>query len=769
MPVTNKIDFFVPAQMSGCVLWLDGMDPAGTGVAPSTGATISTWNDKSLSAKHATKGGTPTYVAGGGVNFNGSAFFYNLSFAQNLSQRSIFIVMQETTHPYTAGVFPLIPNPSTDNDWTNATSMTIETTNGLRFYGNVGSYSSDIGNSTQLVKAIYNDNMNATIGSGFLNGINATNVTAGYTAGTCSGYGVGARWSGSTSMTNGLSGIIYEIIFFNRPLIAIERLQVEGYLAQKWALTAGLPAGHPGLIRTYYVAAKSSTTIQRRPGITKTPYFKVFTPTSIGGCVLWLDAADSSTVTGTAPITAWTDKSGAGRTVTITSGPTYGTTSQRGKNTMYFSNNVITSSIASAVGTGDFTLVAVWYQYSAGTNTVLSLGTVASSSQSLGFSGNKYNFYQYGDANESDYSATTPSWVVQVGTRISSVKKIYINGNVGTTPASTSYNASVTTITIGKGDNFAITGEIGEILVYTGTMSDTNRQLLESYLTQKWGLTGSLPVGHAFYTNPGGGPQLGIVNTTITISGNQFYITDGLVYHLDAGNKRSYSGSGSTWTDLTGSGIAATLVGSPTYSSANGGSLLFDGSTQYATTASSIASISGTGTSWTIEAFIYYNATSSGGGPCIFTNYYTTGNLNIPQMLGAISPGANVAGVSNPAELQVGYYVRNNPNSSFYVTPEQTPLTSGNWYHIVGTFDRTNLKLYINNVLNNTTASTAGTLLANTAGYRIMTTWNTTDNPAGFWGGNLAILRLYSRALTADEVTTNYNSTRRPPSRFGLS
>lgn len=518
MPVLNKSDFFVPTQMSGCVLWLDGMDPAGTGIAPSTGATISTWNDKSVSAKHATKGGTPTYVAGGGVNFNGSAFFYNLSFTQNLSQRSIFIIMQENTHTGTSGVFPLIPTPSSGQDWTTTSGMTIETSSGLRFYGNIGSYTSDLGNPILLVKAIYYDSMNGTAGSGFLNGTNATNVTAGYTAGTCSGYGVGARWPGSTSMNSWLDGKVYEIIFFNRPLIAIERRQVEGYLAQKWGLTSGLPVGHPGLTKTYYVAGASTSTVLRRPGLTKTPYFKVFTPTSIGACVLWLDAADSSTVTGTAPITAWTDKSGAGRTVTITSGPTYGTTSQRGKNTMYFSNNVITSSIASAVGTGDFTLVAVWYQSSAGTNTVLSLGTVASSSQSLGFSGNKYNFYQYGDANESDYSATTPSLVVQIGTRISSVKKVYINGNIGTTPSSTSYNASVTTITIGKGDNFAITGEIGEILVYTGTMSDTNRQLLESYLTQKWGLTASLPAGHGFYTNPGGGPQLGIVKSTISMT-----------------------------------------------------------------------------------------------------------------------------------------------------------------------------------------------------------------------------------------------------------
>jgi hypothetical protein len=369
------------------------------------------------------------------------------------------------------------------------------------------------------------------------------------------------------------------------------------------------------------------------------------------------------------------------------------------------------------------------------------------------------------------------SWIIfSIGyqSNATSASNYTINGTVKTSTTSTAVNTSISATNQlwlnGNGSSTFDTGVyVAEMMHYNSVLTNSQRQQVESYLAQKWGLLRYLPTDHGFYTNPGGGPQLGIVNTTITISGNQFYVTDGLVYHLDAGNKRSYSGSGSTWTDLTGSGIAATLVGSPTYSSANGGSLLFDGSTQYATTASSIASISGTGTSWTIEAFIYYNATNSGGGPCIFTNYYTTGNLNMPQMLGAISPGANVSGVSNPAELQVGYYVRNAPNSSFYVTPEQTPLTSGNWYHIVGTFDRTNLKLYINNVLNNTTASTAGTLLANTAGYRIMTTWNTSNNPAGFWGGNLAILRLYSRALTADEVATNYNSARRPPSRFGLS
>ena len=36
-----------PLTISGCQLWLDGADPAGTGTAPANGATVSTWVDKS--------------------------------------------------------------------------------------------------------------------------------------------------------------------------------------------------------------------------------------------------------------------------------------------------------------------------------------------------------------------------------------------------------------------------------------------------------------------------------------------------------------------------------------------------------------------------------------------------------------------------------------------------------------------------------------------------------------------------------------------------
>ena len=240
---------FNPQTISSLVLWLDGRDPAGTGAAPSVGATVSTWIDKSTSAKNATAGGTPTYVSGGGINFNGSSWFSNTSFAQNLSQRSIFIIMQETTRPGTTGVFPLIPDPSSGLDYATTNGLTIETTNGLRFYGNSGGYQSDMGNSSLLVKAIYNDNMNVRAGSGFLNGSAATTVTATYTAGTCSGYGIGSRWNGASgiSASGALNGVIFEIMYFNSPLGVSDRQNIEGYLAQKWGLTGSLVAGHPSL------------------------------------------------------------------------------------------------------------------------------------------------------------------------------------------------------------------------------------------------------------------------------------------------------------------------------------------------------------------------------------------------------------------------------------------------------------------------------------------------------------------------------------------
>lgn len=60
-------------------------------------------------------------------------------------------------------------------------------------------------------------------------------------------------------------------------------------------------------------------------------------------------------------------------------------------------------------------------------------------------------------------------------------------------------------------------------------------------------------------------------------------IESNLIFALDPGNTKSYPGSGSTFTDLTTNQIQTTLVGSPTYSTDNGGNFLLNGTSQYIT------------------------------------------------------------------------------------------------------------------------------------------------------------------------------------------
>ena len=57
--------------------------------------------------------------------------------------------------------------------------------------------------------------------------------------------------------------------------------------------------------------------------------------------------------------------------------------------------------------------------------------------------------------------------------------------------------------------------------------------------------------------------------------------TDGLVLCLDAANTKSYSGSGTVWSDLSRGGNNGTLTNGPTFNSGNGGSIVFDGVNDY--------------------------------------------------------------------------------------------------------------------------------------------------------------------------------------------
>jgi len=238
-----------------------------------------------------------------------------------------------------------------------------------------------------------------------------------------------------------------------------------------------------------------------------------------------------------------------------------------------------------------------------------------------------------------------------------------------------------------------------------------------------------------------------VASSTFSTGFNKYRPTP-LVQNLDAGDVNSYIGPGSTtWTDTvlgTPFDFFATST-IPTYSSDAGGCIVFDAASgAYARSLSSPL----TANRWTVEVWHYWDGTNTGSNPCIMTERFTAGNIN--YALGALDGGTN-------SDLQAGYFVS---SGGWLVTPTGYSLSAGNWYHIVGTYDGTNIKLYINSALQQTTA--AGYVpLSSQSGINLMRRW---DNP-DCWGGKLAQMRLYRGALSATNITANFNAEK---SRYGL-
>jgi hypothetical protein len=232
------------------------------------------------------------------------------------------------------------------------------------------------------------------------------------------------------------------------------------------------------------------------------------------------------------------------------------------------------------------------------------------------------------------------------------------------------------------------------------------------------------------------------IGAGVEISSELVPVSADLQLYLDAGNPTSYPGSGSTWTDLVAA-KAFTLYNSPTYSSNNGGYLNFDpASTQWADATSLPSSLA----NWTVEAWHWYAGTNNNGSPCIVTEAFAGGPIN--YTVGNCTD-------SSP-NLQVGHW----DGSSFYPTPIGTILTAGEWYQVVGTFNGTANQLYLNGAFVSSTATTSAAQSVG-AGIRLMRRWDADQ----YWGGRLGIVRIYSAALTAEQITQNYNANR---SRFGL-
>jgi len=223
-------------------------------------------------------------------------------------------------------------------------------------------------------------------------------------------------------------------------------------------------------------------------------------------------------------------------------------------------------------------------------------------------------------------------------------------------------------------------------------------------------------------------------------------VTDGLVLNLDAGdiNSYSYPGSGTTWTDLSGQGNNATLTNGPTYSSADGGSIDFDGSNDFVTTSNQLdpaadGLFADSSSSWSVTSFFNSDTiasgqdaiTGKGGGTGTSATYVTFrdgSDLNVRLRGGTIDTISSIS--------------------------------ANTWYEVTVTWDGSTAKAYMNGVFE--TNISVGTAANQSNNFCIGAT---NDGNSICFNGKVSITLVYDKALTASEITQNFDALK---GRYGL-
>jgi hypothetical protein len=234
--------------------------------------------------------------------------------------------------------------------------------------------------------------------------------------------------------------------------------------------------------------------------------------------------------------------------------------------------------------------------------------------------------------------------------------------------------------------------------------------------------------------------------TTATF--NKSIVTDGLVLHLDAGNKNSYAGSGATWTDLSGNGYNATLNNSVGFTSTSGGMLTFNGSNQTATV--NVNSFIRSNTSYTFSTF-FYLTTADGGSPFCLMTTPNSGDTN--------------DGFWQHLNL-TNYLWRTEDSSGEFGGNAEAPsgFNSSTYYHLTVIVSTNSMKFYRNgNLLSivSTTFSWANLRNDNNAILFIGKGYE----DGYYMSGNIGNFLMYNRALNNAEILANYYGQK---SRFGL-
>lgn len=230
-------------------------------------------------------------------------------------------------------------------------------------------------------------------------------------------------------------------------------------------------------------------------------------------------------------------------------------------------------------------------------------------------------------------------------------------------------------------------------------------------------------------------------------------ITDGLVQCLDAADKKSYSGSGNTWTDRSGNGYNATLA-STTFSGDYGGILNLATSSTINLGNTSLEESSPDG-----SIGVWFKTSSTSTSQEVF---YTKEMRDRVIYIYDNGSGHTYNG---------GAF--NGQTNNYRLLDSGVSVTI-DWVHIFLTYTQNNgsnavYKLYVNGVEKSSdTTSTTTDVGSDNHSYIGGSSFSGSNNnypSVGYFQGGVANFTNYSRVLTASEILQNYNATK---GRFGL-
>ena len=219
-------------------------------------------------------------------------------------------------------------------------------------------------------------------------------------------------------------------------------------------------------------------------------------------------------------------------------------------------------------------------------------------------------------------------------------------------------------------------------------------------------------------------------------------VTSGLVLNLDAADRNSYPGSGTTWTDLSGNNNNGTLTNGPAFNSANGGSIVFDGTNDYANCGNNTT----LDITETFTISLWINPVRNNVASYILDKDFDKYAIIIGYQSGFVN-----------------FY-----NGEYQPTATTTQIGISNnvWTNIVYTKNLNSLSNNWSGYKNGSAVFTVTRSFTNTTSSAQLNIG--TSRPGGFnaaYGGSIATTQIYNRALSAQEIQQNYNATK---TRYGL-